>query len=165
MERELLIALIALSTGALVSFIFEVLQQNFDMFDRIKVEEKRIAVLFGSAIAVITNLFLGLDLLITGYSFSSSMLNMFLISAIAFATFHLVIEKRIVVKLINWSDLVEDTEPTEDLLPILIGPGCELHIPPTEIIEVRILEYGHVNENKRSYSRIAFKDVFDQNVL
>ena len=45
---------------------------------------------------------------LNGTTFSIAMLNSFFVTAIAFTTYHLVIEKRIVVRLIDFSDLRKD---------------------------------------------------------
>ena len=108
MEREILAGLITLSTGALVSFIFELGQRRFKILQSLSVEWKRMVVFMLSAAAVLINIIIGLRMPLNGTTFSIAMLNSFFVTAIAFTTYHLVIEKRIVVRLIDFSDLRKD---------------------------------------------------------
>lgn len=138
MEQEILAGLITLSTGALISFIFEILQMSLYRFKWLKspsVEWKRIIVLVLSTGAVLLNTTIGLKMVIGGTTFSAAILNSFILAAIAFGVYHLVIEKRIVVRLIDFSSLREDPEPEEEELPIIIGPYNEFHLPPLKIFE------------------------------
>jgi len=135
MEREILTGLITLSTGALVSFIFEILQNRSKRLKSLSLEWKRMVVLLASTVTVLINTVIGLKMPFVGGTFSAAILNSFVVTAVAFAVYHLVIEKRIVVRLIDFSDLKEDSEPEEKKLPTLVGPHGSLYFPPDYIDE------------------------------
>ena len=135
MEREIIAGLITLSTGALISFIFEILQMLFKRLKSLSVEWKRMIVLILSTVGTFLNTIIGLKMVVGGPTFSAAILNSFILAAVAFAVYHLVIEKKIMVRLIDFSSLEEDPEAEEEELPIIIGPHNEFYLPPLKIFE------------------------------